>query len=58
LNSVGDQVGFRTFLPDPDPESSPLGPDPDLDPALVKTIYQVIVFKTMFFTNFLKIVMI
>ncbi len=51
--SVGNPVGSGPFcrIRDPDPEYLPLDPDP----ALVMYIYQVIVSKKMFLTNFLKI---
>ncbi len=50
----GSASGFRTFLPDLDPEASP--PDPDLDPnpAMVMDVYQAIISEKMFFTNLKK----
>ncbi len=50
LGTGSDRI--RTFSLDPDPGSSP--PDTDPDPALVIYIYQVIVSKQMFLTNFFE----
>jgi hypothetical protein len=53
---IRDPVGFgpfyRIWIRDPNPESSP--PDLAPDPALVMYIYQIIVSRKMFLTNFFE----